>query len=532
MASHQFVDRLAVQIDSLQEGFEVLSRASNVKDLARHFFHLLRGNYLTSDINIYFRPKHHKQWEQIYGKDDPHTEYLAENPETFELKSFGGKEPKVSVVQPLHDKSCIGIVLGKKMGGAAYSALDKISLQIFLQLFANAYQAHLQQRREKELNFSLNSRLLQLNSLIDTGIELTAQKQVIPPHVLALERAASLTNASWGRYRRKQGPNVLDKLVFPDGLRSHAVKDKGHRIHASFKFQGETFSFELFEKESRQGTVPFDETDKLLLEAIARQVHAVFESQFLHKQELEKQKIEQDISVAAAIQQRIIPKTLPVIEGYETFGVNIPTRFVGGDYYDCIPLSGGRYAFIMSDVAGKGVPAALLVSSFHASLSAFLDSNLSIVELAHKLNASMYRASTEERYITALIGILTPQTGQLEILNAGHNPAYVLRNDGSTQELLNGGLALGMLDMDFPYQGDMITLVSGDRLLFYTDGVTEAMDSQQRQYDQHRPILPFLAEHVQLNAEQFVRALIDDVRAFTGDAPQSDDITAMYLIRL
>ncbi len=353
----------------------------------------------------------------------------------------------------------------------------------------------------------------------------------MPPHVLALERAASLTNASWGRYRRKQGNKVLESLVFPDGLRSHAVKDKGFRIHSSFKFHNETFSFELFEKESRQGTVPFDDTDMLLLEAIARQVHAVFESQFLHKQELEKQKIEQDISVAAAIQQRIIPKTLPMIEGYESFGVNIPTRFVGGDYYDCIPMSGGRYAFIMSDVAGKGVPAALLVSSFHASLSAFLDSNLSLIELAHKLNASMYRASTEERYITALIGILTPQSGELEILNAGHNPAYVLRNDGSTQELLNGGLALGMLDMDFPYQSDILTLGSGDRVLFYTDGVTEAMDSQQRQYDQQRPILPFLTEHGKLSAEQFVRALIDDVQSFTGDAPQSDDITAMYLIR-
>jgi sigma-B regulation protein RsbU (phosphoserine phosphatase) len=211
--------------------------------------------------------------------------------------------------------------------------------------------------------------------------------------------------------------------------------------------------------------------------------------------------------------------------------MNFPTKLVGGDYYDCVPLSDGRFAFIMADVAGKGIPAALLVSSFHASLNAFLESQLSLTQLAHKLNAAMYRASTEERYITALIAILTPHSGQIELLNAGHNAAYLLRADGNVDELSNGGIALGMLDMDFPYPTDSITLASGDRLLLYTDGITEAMNAKQEQYDNLRPLKNFFEQKRNLDAEPFVKELINDVRDHVGTAPQSDDITAMIIIR-
>jgi sigma-B regulation protein RsbU (phosphoserine phosphatase) len=524
------VDRLSVQIDSLQEGFEILSRASNLHELARQFFHILRGNFVTSDINIFFTAQHQQSWEHLSGKSSEAVQYLGEVPPTFTLKGFGGKNPKIAVMQPLVDSSCIGVVLGRKLGGAAHSALDKISLQIFLQLFANAYQAHLQHRKEKGLIFSLNHRLLQLNSLIDTGIEMTGERK-LTPQTLALERVASLTNASWGMFTKKVGRRMVEHLVFPDGMKPRRVKNQSHRIRTQFRFRGATFVFELFEKESRQGTIPFDETDQLLLDAIARQVHAVIESQFLHNEELEKQKIERDISVAAAIQKRILPTTLPLIEGYDLFGVNIPTKLVGGDYYDCFPLADGRYALIIADVAGKGIPAALLVSSFHAYLSAYLEGEFSLLTLAQKLNLAIHKASTAERYITGIIGVLNPARGELETINAGHNPLYLHGNDGMVHEFSNGGIAFGMLDMVFPYQSDTIVLQPGERLLLYTDGVTEAMNSDGMQYDTSDTLKKFMLRNRPAAAETFINALMADVAQFTGSAPQSDDITALYLLR-
>ncbi|HXG37485.1 MAG TPA: PP2C family protein-serine/threonine phosphatase [Bacteroidota bacterium] len=531
MINRLLIDRLSLHIDSLQEGFELLSRATNLKELGRHFFHFLRGNLTTSEISIWYKPADGHPWELLYGKQVHPEDYLTDVVKTFELKSFGGRHPRVAVVQPLADGSALGVVLGKRLGGAAYSTLDKFALQIFLQLFATAYQSHLHLRKQKELVFSLNHRLVQLNSLIDTGIELTALKKDVSPAALALERAAAATNASRGKFTKKINGKVTESLVFPEGAVFRPPKDKGYHIKSRFTFRGATYEFNLYLKESRSGTVPFEETDQLLLGALARQVRAVVENQFYHEQELAQQRIERELAVAASIQQRILPAALPVIEGYDLFGINIPTKMVGGDYYDAVPLENGSFLLVVADVAGKGIPAALLVSSFQAYLSAYASTICSLTDLAHKLNRSIFEASTAERYITAVVGIFDPATARLETINAGHNPPYLLRRDGSVQQLTAGGIAFGMLDMDFPYETDCVTLEPGERVLFYTDGITEAMDGHGNLYDSAGTLADIMRRNTPASAEQFVRDLVADVVAFTASAPQSDDITALYLFR-
>ena len=113
----------------------------------------------------------------------------------------------------------------------------------------------------------------------------------------------------------------------------------------------------------------FNELDGLLLQAVSRQVRASLENEYLLDQSLEKERIEKELALAAAIQQKIIPKDLPKIEGYQLAGINIPSKEVGGDYYDCIELGIGKFALIMADVAGKGISAALLVNTLNAALS-------------------------------------------------------------------------------------------------------------------------------------------------------------------
>ena len=526
-------DRLTDQIGSLQEAFRRLSRAATLKDQAEQFLSVV-GRYFDGDtIALFLRRSPSAVWQRLAGTIPVEsTEVLGPGGSSDEAARFVEVgAARITIVHRLVDKSQLGIVLVRTSAGAPYTDVDGLSLRLFVSLIDSAYQDLLARRNEKELIFSLNHRVLQLNSLIDTGIEVAKLTNDVQPHHLALERAASLCNASKGRLHVTGESGVTETNSFPEGDSSPPTSLAERRILSEFQYGGNSYTFELFDKESRGGIIAFEDTDQLLLDALARQVQASLENRYLHRQALEKQKIEQDIAVAAAIQQRILPKALPRIDGYDVSGINIPSKSVGGDYYDCIPLAGGRYALVIADVAGKGVPAALLVSSFHAYLSAYLEGPLPLVELVGKLNRVICHASTEDKFITAFLGILDPATGALETVNAGHNPVFLLRRAGGVEELALGGVPLGMLDIDFPYQRESVTIEPGDRLLLYTDGITEATNVRDQLYDYSTPLKEFFRTHRPSAAEGFIRELIEDVKKFTGEAPQNDDITALYLGR-
>ena len=520
---------LLVQIEFLQDGFRRLSKASALKDLSDQFVTVLNRVFPNAQTCVFHRTQSADEWHAL----QPDMVSLFPPDVSTDTSGFLDKNHKsMFAVQRLVDTSYVGLVLTQQSRSRKYSDDDVVSLRLFVQLFDNAYQSFLHRRKEKELVFTLNHRVLQLNSLIDTGIEVAKLDQRTSPHQLALERAASLTNASKGLVRVTGKNGEKEETFFPAGERTRKVDKPSHCISSSFRFGGKSYTFRLFEKESRHGILPFEETDQVLLDALTRQVHASLENRYLHQQEVEKQKIEREISVAASIQQRILPEVLPTIDGYDIAGINIPSRSVGGDYFDCVSLPDGRYALVMADVAGKGMAAALLVSSLHAYLSAYLETASSLAELAARLNKVICRTSTPEKFITAFIALLTPGTGQMEAVNAGHNPAYWLKSDGTMYELKASGVPFGMVDLNLPYRNEQIVLGKGDRLLLYTDGIPEATSEKDLLYESAAPLLAFLQRHKSYRADAFIKALIDDIRTFTGSAPQSDDITALYLIRL
>lgn len=524
---------LTRQIESLQEAFQWLSDAPSLKELSARFVTILRDNHPSANILLGYRPPHGRAWQNPLngGKELPLPEFPPPDEQSALAASCTADTSGLHLVHRLVDRSFLGIHLDSTSGPPSSADADGVSLRLLAHLFAIAYQSLLTRRNEKDLVFSLNHRVLQLNSLIDTGIEVSKLDQEVAPHILALQRAASLTNAARGRVTVSIGTRILENHEFPGGDFQHPSPAGESRLASSFDFGGKTYAFEIFDKESRTGVVPFDETDKLLLDALARQVQASLENRFLHAQSLEKQKIEQDIAVAASIQQRILPTELPSIEGYDLAGVNIPSKSVGGDYYDCIPLPGGRFALVIADVAGKGVPAALLVSSLHAYLNAYLEGSLALVDVTRRVNTAIHRASTDDKFITAFLGILAPETGVLEAVNAGHCTVYWRKMDGTVGELTQGGIPFGMLGIDFPYQSETVTLAPGDRLLLYTDGITEAQNEQSQLYDTEGSLKKFFASRTPDVARTFIADLIADVRTFAATAPQADDITALYLIR-
>lgn len=164
------------------------------------------------------------------------------------------------------------------------------------------------------------------------------------------------------------------------------VLSSKNKIDTSVEFQNIKYFFTLSEKESRNGIIAFDQTDEILLQAFARHVLAALENEHLHSEAIDKERMHQEIEMAATIQRKIIPQHLPEIEGYDLAGINIPSLEIGGDYYDVTKLKDGRYLLIIADVSGKGVASGLLVNTLNASLNAYVENDFMLTEVADRLN--------------------------------------------------------------------------------------------------------------------------------------------------
>lgn len=526
------LDRLSLQVNSFQEGFRILSNSRSLTDIGKNFVHLLRGNLLVSDINLFHKSSEDEEWINLYIQKVESQSYTSnlKISETLHINYAMELDYKVYSTLRCIDNSFFGIIVGRKIDNTEFNSLDAITLQIFTRLLDNAYQSHLARVREKNLIFSLNHKVLQLNSLVDTGIEISKLENNTQLLELALERAVALTNASKGIMRIIRDEKVIATLRLPNTINVAETLKSKDKIETQVDYRGYSYIVTLVDKESRDGNAKFDDTDEILLTAFARQVHSAVENKELHKEALENETIKKELSVASTIQKKIIPETLPVIDGYEIAGVNISSKEVGGDYYDCRVLPNGNVAMVMADVAGKGVPASLLVSSLSASLHAYLETEISLDDLAVKLNKLIYQSSTADKFITCFISILNPSTGELDIINAGHNPSLHLRKNKILEKIEAGGIALGMFDMGLPFKSEKRRIEKGERILMFTDGIPEAMNENDEEYSDER-LEKFCIDNCFHDAEKFINELVADVRSFTKDTPQSDDITALYLIR-
>lgn len=275
----------------------------------------------------------------------------------------------------------------------------------------------------------------------------------------------------------------------------------------------------------------FTKEDENFLEAFSVHAALAIENARLHQDIVEKERIEKELEIAGHIQRRLLPKELPAPPGYEIDAVARPTKLVGGDYYDFITLGGGKVALVIADVSGKGVPAALLVSTLHASLHAFIDGATDLAHLAGKLNTVVHENTETERYITLFMAILDPTDGTLTYVNAGHCFPFVLRSkQESITPLSSTGLPLGMFE-GVQFQQESLKLEPADFLVLYTDGVTEAMSKSSEEYGEKRMRQAMVGCSDQA-ASRFLGGVVSDVEKFVAGEPQSDDLTMMVLKRV
>lgn len=271
----------------------------------------------------------------------------------------------------------------------------------------------------------------------------------------------------------------------------------------------------------------FDKNDEHFLSELSIPASLAIENARLHLAELENQRVEKELEVASRIQQQLLPRDLPEMPGIQVTATTIPCHTVGGDFYDVIKIDNDKLAIVIADVTGKGIPAALLVSTLQASLHAYVEQGLSPTDLVMKLNKVINENATPEKFITFFICIYDIPTWTLRYVNAGHNHPFVLFERGGLEPLSKGGFCLGVFT-DNRYEEGQLQLSPGDTLILYTDGITEAMNGKHEMYGEARLYLTMHKLH-EKSAKDVEKGILSDLHHFSNGAPQSDDVTMVLM---
>ncbi len=274
---------------------------------------------------------------------------------------------------------------------------------------------------------------------------------------------------------------------------------------------------------------PFSQDDLDLLTVMANVAAIRIEHARLAEIEESEKRMEADLTQASEIQRSLLPTEPPSYEGWELAGLNLPCRTVGGDYFDFIPYQDGRLAVVVGDVSGKGLPAALLMSSLQAKVQMLRETNPSPGQAVGTLNRSLTERCPLGKFITFFYALLDPASGVLEYSNAGHNYPLLLRLDGSVETLTGNGLVMGLFSA-VHYDVKKTKLAPGDMLVLYSDGVTEAADSSDVEFGE-KGLAEFLAVRKKVKCEDIVNELVEHMRKWRGYTSFADDFTIVLVRR-
>jgi sigma-B regulation protein RsbU (phosphoserine phosphatase) len=242
----------------------------------------------------------------------------------------------------------------------------------------------------------------------------------------------------------------------------------------------------------------------------------------------EKERYAKELEIARSIQTSFLPEKMPEIPGFDISAVMIPAMEVGGDFYDFVPVRDGRWAFVIADVSGKGVSAALFMAMSRTLIRAGLESATDTSAALSTANLMIARNSPSSMFVTVFSAVLDPVSLTLACTNAGHNPPLVVRGDsGDTVFLQEHGVAMGIIP-DMMGTPEYVQLKPGDLFIMYTDGVTEAFDARYTAFGEDR-LVQAAKKSRALSAGEVRDRIIAEIREFTGPVPQSDDITLVVI---
>lgn len=272
----------------------------------------------------------------------------------------------------------------------------------------------------------------------------------------------------------------------------------------------------------------YSSTDLEFLSSLGNLAIIALENARLFKEEIEKQKLEDELIIAKEIQRGLLPAKLPDVPYFDVAATNISSKQVGGDYYDFITLSRQHYVIAIGDVSGKGTPASLLMANLQATIRALVPLGLSLADLTKRVNDLICDNTSSGRFITFFWGLLHTETRTLKYVNAGHNLPYLFHSDGTIERLDKGGIILGIMKAMVPYQEGEVRFDAGDVMVLFTDGVSEAMNSQGEEFGEDK-LESIIRTHLNEPSSVIQTKIVDAVKEHSKNILQSDDITLVVL---
>lgn len=471
--------------------------------------------------------------------------------------SFFREHSQKLLVPILAQKRIIGLLtLGDRLGGKKYTKTEHQLINSLVNLSAAAIEKALMIKQLRDVNRSLDRKYQELNTLFDLSKEfniiLDAEKVIrlltfslmgqigVNRYAFCLEDGGKLRFAASKLDTEVRSTEVLRSLCALKGadLVENLAKQKRFFIVAEFLAQiGIVAVVPMQIQNQVKGAVLLGEKlrgadytkgDLEFLYSLANLAIISIENARLFREAIEKQKMEDELAIAREIQQGLLPTTLPKIPGFEVAAINITSKQVGGDYYDVLPIHFDEYILVIGDVSGKGTPAALLMANVQAALRAFAPMGMSLPVATARINDLTCSNTGQDKFITFFWGSLNSVTKEFRYVNAGHNPPFLLRADGTIERLELGGIILGLMKTLTPYQEGSVTLGQGDVVFMFTDGVSEAMDSQEVDFTEER--LEEVLKTVRTKTpSEIIHAVQAALETHTQGTPQSDDITVLVI---
>lgn len=461
------------------------------------------------------------------------------------------------LVPILAQRRVVGLLsLGERLGGKKFTKNDHQLIVSLLNLSAAAIEKAVMIEQLRDVNRSLDRKYQELNTLFDLSKEfnviLDAEKVIrlltfsllgqvgVNRYAFCLDDDGKMQIVASKLDRELGSPEIMRQLCKLHGadLVENLSKQKKFAAVAAelarvgivavvpMQLQNQVKGAVLLGEKLRGGE--YAKADLEFLYSMANLAIISIENARLFRAAIEKQRLEDELAIAREIQQGLLPRSLPAIPGFDISAVNISSKQVGGDYYDVVPIQQDQYILAIGDVSGKGTPAALLMANVQASLRAFAPMGMSLPDATCRINDLTCQNTGQDKFITFFWASLNSATREFRYVNAGHNPPFLLRADGSIKRLDIGGIILGLMKTVSPYQEEVVTLNSGDVIVMFTDGVSEAMNAQEEDFTDER--LEALLETIRSESPaRIIEAVREALEKYTRGTPQSDDITMLVL---
>lgn len=546
------------RLESLLESAQLLHASLDLDDLLRHLLRTVMGRVLVGRAFIAVEENGEMRIKMVRGTaklncGDVFDEQAARTLGMINIFPIG---------DAAHPVGILGLATPRQ-GAIDHDEIE--SLNALLGLAASGIENARAHHETQRLNSDLDQKVQELRALLDLVRGLTA---TLEPEAVANLLMLTLAGrwavrryalAAWKdshpivtRARGMSLPDIIHHkpaiLELPEAVIVAELPDSDFKAHliaqeAELLFTipgGDNTSGGIVAIGGRGGLrgrgLAYTANDLEFGAGLVAQAGVAFENAWYVRETLERKKIEQELELAASIQEKLFPETLPELAGYDLAARNRPARQCGGDYYDVLPITDSASAeaeasqlICVADVSGKGLPASLLMSNMQASLRALLSTAPTLPDLASRANNLLHATTPSNKYVTAVLVRLDPATGHVAYVNAGHNGGLLLRCNGEHEWFKPTGTPIGLFP-DLPYTESLVTLERGDMLALFSDGFPEAQDTESEEYGEER-LLTYLQTVCDKPAAEIVSRAFNEIDNFAGAAPQFDDITLFVIKR-